>query len=94
MLYVFLEHLINFDSFILLHKLSIGDSVLMCSLDLTPYWGGEEVISQSFIIYSKLITDLLFVNEFVFFSSSSSSSASILGEYVSFGTNACLILLK
>jgi len=94
MLYVSLKDQINLKCFILLLKLSVDPSVLLNSLGLSPYWCGKEVISQSLIIYSKLIADLLFVYEFVFFGSSSSSSTSVLGEHVSFSANACLILLK
>lgn len=94
MLYVWLRDQINFDCYIFLLKLSTGASVLLNSLGLSPCWSSKEVIGQRLIICSKLIADLLFVYEFVFFGSCSFSSTSILGEHVSFGTNACSIFLE
>jgi hypothetical protein len=94
MLYVSLRHRINPNCFILLLKLSTSAPILRDSLDLSPNWCSEEIISQSFIICPKLIADPLFIYEFVFFGRSSSSSTSILREHVSFSTNTWLILLK
>ena len=94
MLYVSLKEQITFNCFILLLKHSVGPSILLNFLGLSPCWCSKEVLSKSHIICSKLIADLLFVYEFVFFGSSSPSSTSILREHVSFSTNACLILLE
>ena len=97
MLYVSCTGRINLKFFILLFEFFFISFVLLHYLGLSPYRCGKEVISQSliiFIICSKLIADLLFVYEFVFFGSSSFFSTSILGEYVCFGAKACLVLLK
>ena len=98
MLYVSLKDQITLNCFTLLLKRSVGPSILLNSLGLSSSnnscWCSKAVVSQSLIICSKLIADLLFVYEFVFFGSSSSFSTSILREHVSLSTNACLILLE